>query len=432
MLDKKVLTNPSYLCSRPSGLLKDLKMSSSAKATSPQSPGQRIKGAPKDLPAGNSSASDKSVARTRRHTSFQMFPAQLPVPVELLSIIFSYCLPAKPSRPTSNEAPLLLCQVCNGWRQAAIGMGGLWSSIALSARPEVKRTMLSLLELYISRSRETAFTAKLGLFEFSGTGSLLLHRSSGSGRAILRAISTHSDQLQELSLDELVLSPGELSMFEVFSPKSLPSLQTFCIRIIDGHPFRYIACLPQKVGTWMKGFHELPSLLSIQITLHTWALSLTNFPFPWSQLRNIEININANLLSNVVELLALCSSLRTLEITVLEREGTPDLAVLHFPIRTIPVPVPSLRKLDIMCEFAIGNLLSCLAFKNLEQLKLDHLPYNVSPSETLEMCPTTHVTNICSLPTLRNLQLSQVQLSTPDLKQCLSQLPDLLELGVIF
>ncbi|KAJ7172875.1 hypothetical protein C8R43DRAFT_1119708 [Mycena crocata] len=74
----------------------------------------------------------------------------LSIPPEIEAKIFHHCLPFSPI-PLTNEAPLLLVQVCKHWRELALSTPELWTEICLSGR-SFKGISL-LLPLWLSRAR---------------------------------------------------------------------------------------------------------------------------------------------------------------------------------------------------------------------------------------------------------------------------------------
>ncbi|KAK7057591.1 F-box domain-containing protein [Favolaschia claudopus] len=74
------------------------------------------------------------------------------IPVEVLEVIFRFCLPDTDFVICkSTEAPLLLCQICSDWRRVALLAPLLWSSLSLhlSRRPG---TWKDLLNTWLGRS----------------------------------------------------------------------------------------------------------------------------------------------------------------------------------------------------------------------------------------------------------------------------------------
>jgi len=98
------------------------------------------------------------------------------MPIEILQDIFIRCLPGPPSsrslyrflerqvyKPSS--APLLLCQICELWRQCAICLPDLWASLDVYVFMGKPRPSLELAALWLARSG--ALPLSLGLYQQS-------------------------------------------------------------------------------------------------------------------------------------------------------------------------------------------------------------------------------------------------------------------------
>lgn len=89
------------------------------------------------------------------------------LPLELVVAIFKECLPDKwPFTPSSVRAPLLLCRVSRTWRTLALSSPALWSEVHLPAGPTNEEHTLSLLGLYLARSKEAQVTVVVGFPSF--------------------------------------------------------------------------------------------------------------------------------------------------------------------------------------------------------------------------------------------------------------------------
>lgn len=77
-------------------------------------------------------------------------PPALRMPVEVMVKIFHECMPPAPVQPTTDNAPILLCRICNFWRQIAISAPTLWCSISVRPERELDR---SILPIWLERSR---------------------------------------------------------------------------------------------------------------------------------------------------------------------------------------------------------------------------------------------------------------------------------------
>ncbi|KAK7037882.1 hypothetical protein R3P38DRAFT_3473794 [Favolaschia claudopus] len=69
------------------------------------------------------------------------------LPLELSSQIFLQCLPDDPPKPAAHSVPMLLLNICSAWRDIALSMPDLWTTIYLD-RPQIQT-----LELWGSRAR---------------------------------------------------------------------------------------------------------------------------------------------------------------------------------------------------------------------------------------------------------------------------------------
>ncbi|KAJ3507549.1 hypothetical protein NLJ89_g6239 [Agrocybe chaxingu] len=87
------------------------------------------------------------------------------LPTEIMQEIFLRCLPPGPPANaeriyhlpdlqgfTKKDAPLLLCQVCRLWRQAALSIPNLWMSLDVYVSTGQARPALPLVELWLARS----------------------------------------------------------------------------------------------------------------------------------------------------------------------------------------------------------------------------------------------------------------------------------------
>jgi hypothetical protein len=102
------------------------------------------------------------------------------LPPELLAEIFVHCLPSPswmPERPRVNEAPMLLCQVCSYWRELAISLPFLWSSLHgyLDVSNRAQSWRVLLYQLWIERSRTQPLFLYINPNSSDPTTSSLMH-----------------------------------------------------------------------------------------------------------------------------------------------------------------------------------------------------------------------------------------------------------------
>ncbi|PPR07872.1 hypothetical protein CVT24_005610 [Panaeolus cyanescens] len=79
------------------------------------------------------------------------------LPPELLSEIFTHCLPPNPfNKPSPLKAPLLLAQVCGFWRDVAIATPQLWASLAMTRvdKPPCHKSTMGVLRTWLTRSAD--------------------------------------------------------------------------------------------------------------------------------------------------------------------------------------------------------------------------------------------------------------------------------------
>jgi hypothetical protein len=78
------------------------------------------------------------------------------MPLELWGLVFSHCLP-KGARhyctPSMNQPPLVLGQVCRGWRGMAFATPQLWSSVHISGSNPRFLSHLKLIKTWLARTR---------------------------------------------------------------------------------------------------------------------------------------------------------------------------------------------------------------------------------------------------------------------------------------
>ncbi|KAF9267979.1 hypothetical protein L218DRAFT_894330 [Marasmius fiardii PR-910] len=84
------------------------------------------------------------------------------LPAEIMSEIFLHCLPNQIFvRPSPSEAPLLLTQVCRGWKEITLSTPSLWSSIAVTVYKTHSTPHTSLIENWIARSKVHPLTFEI-------------------------------------------------------------------------------------------------------------------------------------------------------------------------------------------------------------------------------------------------------------------------------
>ncbi|OCB86565.1 hypothetical protein A7U60_g6461 [Sanghuangporus baumii] len=85
------------------------------------------------------------------------------LPSELISQIFEYTLPDKPSFSPSSS-PLALTQICRQWRAIALKTPRIWGKFLIPDWQELPANILELVRLWVSRSAETPLDIDISLF----------------------------------------------------------------------------------------------------------------------------------------------------------------------------------------------------------------------------------------------------------------------------
>ncbi|KAF5373420.1 hypothetical protein D9615_009453 [Tricholomella constricta] len=87
------------------------------------------------------------------------------LPPEILGQIFIACLPAENDgmymNPDIYQAPMLLCQVCGHWRDIALSLPILWSTLKGSISRRTKSSHVDLFRLWLERARGHPLTLNL-------------------------------------------------------------------------------------------------------------------------------------------------------------------------------------------------------------------------------------------------------------------------------
>ncbi|ESK93975.1 hypothetical protein Moror_12932 [Moniliophthora roreri MCA 2997] len=167
------------------------------------------------------------IERDSIHVSLEQHRALLSpirrIPTEMLAEIFQRCLPDELYvRPSPQDAPLLLGQVCSSWRQLALGTSSLWSSIHITVDEKGCHPHLPLVEVWLSRSATKPLAIRIdenlrieGLFDHVDeglvTGAAVLRKFYPAYNRWRHLCLTYSDwRTEDLPLRGLTVSPPPL------------------------------------------------------------------------------------------------------------------------------------------------------------------------------------------------------------------------------
>ncbi|KAJ7623933.1 hypothetical protein DFH06DRAFT_758418 [Mycena polygramma] len=159
------------------------------------------------------------------------------LPSELVSEIFMHVLPPHPDFPQliGPLSPTPLTQICQTWREIALGTPALWSAISSFGHGD--ETELDIFELWLKRSRHCPLSIKLGTESFWPSNALvdvvIPHRARWQYLEIdveaknLRIFDGPMPLLRHL---ELVVEPGSGTGISLHG---MPVLRTLVLHNID-------------------------------------------------------------------------------------------------------------------------------------------------------------------------------------------------------
>ncbi|KDR76337.1 hypothetical protein GALMADRAFT_279474 [Galerina marginata CBS 339.88] len=136
------------------------------------------------------------------------------LPPEILTEIFTYCIPAEQFPiPSRVEAPLLLTQVSSHWRTLAISTPDLWAALHINYKDPTED--ISAAEIWLSRSRNKPLSL-----------SIAIDFGEQSQQGILDALCRHAKRWKHVRFDfRHLLCPPMYSLD--LAQDSVPELATF-------------------------------------------------------------------------------------------------------------------------------------------------------------------------------------------------------------
>lgn len=332
---------------------------------------------------GNHSISSRREARDNLHAEVGVLRALLSpsrkLAPELVARIFIYCVPVQELRESAfraNEAPLLVAQICRGWRQVALSTPHLWTRMAICLPlgrlppPAWTTAITNAASTYLTWiSRSGGHKLHIAIQHVPSVDSNNSYRFSQVWRpAATDLVSTlvrhHGSRIETLSLSLPV--PCASSLLHA----NCPSLKNLSI-IDDG------LCGPREsqesVQAIPTGIH-LAGQLRVLI-LDTPPLDLQMVHYPWDQLTVLRFGPDFCVsLPDAFALLRICQRLETFIISIDPAEGIVVYEALVAPalreLRVYEGPdpddsgaffgaisAPNLEELVIGQEYHQGSLL---------------------------------------------------------------------------
>ncbi|KAK7036249.1 F-box domain-containing protein [Favolaschia claudopus] len=159
----------------------------------------------------------------------------LPLPFELISLIFIFCLPLRRRVcPHPHKAPLNLASVCTQWREAALGIPELWTSMFL----QVDEPFDGVAELFDSSfDKQHPFVALMNLWFARTSGhplsiSLSCARDNCLPKGLLDVMAVYCGQWGRI---ELVVPADDFLVFNNITGP-FPCLSSLTVKITDDSP----------------------------------------------------------------------------------------------------------------------------------------------------------------------------------------------------
>ncbi|KAF7986563.1 hypothetical protein HWV62_26306 [Athelia sp. TMB] len=267
-------------------------------------------------------------------------PAIDRIPPEVWGLIFEACNDVTwgPGLPKvdCNSAPMLLGQVCSGWRAMVLEMPRLWASICVPKH--TKLTVLPLLELWLERSGSMPLS-----IEIHG-------RSHDLPPALLEPFAAHSSRWKNAAL----FLPDE-STSALFSRPDLDlSMLSNLMLRQSGNPRNRIA-----TNETASQLRSVSLIASRHRPINTAYLDLS-----WAQLTKLSMTfVEERRIDDGYDVLAQCSSLTHLSLVA--RESQFD-STRHPLLR-----LDNLTSLQIVCLSDPRSFIECLILPSLLQLDID-------------------------------------------------------------
>jgi hypothetical protein len=203
------------------------------------------------------------------------------IPIEILQEIFILCLPKPPSSRSqlssrllgkSSSAPLLLCQICDLWRQCAICLPDLWASLDVYVSMGKPRPSLGLTALWLARSG--ALPLSLGLYQRDEMTDNCI-----SADEVLDIYTRYIHRWSNIQFD---MSGTRYNRPLTSQQRSAPMLKRFGMRIT------YQIYENDLFGI----FDDVPRLSNLSVSkIPNLSMSgVSTVPIPWSQLVSLKLD----------------------------------------------------------------------------------------------------------------------------------------------
>ena len=231
------------------------------------------------------------------------------LPPEILGEIFLRCLRPRvwqPYSPEVKEAPMLLCQVCSYWRELALSIPMLWSSVCASMGERNRPGHVALMRQWLKRSCVQPLFLYLDIRRVDPLTSTMMN-------LLLDNVGRWSDVLfgvDDESAKDLLAIPGEDA------------------QLLDSFSINAATCSQETVDELASILPTFPNLRRLR--LYSFATPMALLGMEFSSLTHIKLLCPLPF-NECVLFLARCPQIREVEIT----DITPSSTRLKWPIITL-------------------------------------------------------------------------------------------------
>ena len=252
-------------------------------------------------------------------------------PIELLQGFFLHCLPPSPSvamgypyhylgECSPRIAPLLLCQICRTWRQAAISFPNLWTSLDVVVLDGKARPSAPLVATWLARSG--ALPLSLSLCQFHQSDSL--EDNCIAGGEIFELYKQYISRWYNIHFDLM----GPRYTFPI-AQRSAPMLNSFSME--SSYSF-----FPDVFGI----FDFVPCLSNLHVPAipNLNHLGDCSMQIPWFQLASLSLNYIPSICASL-HILEKCPNLTDASFKIDLHDTLPLNHLVHHKLRSLTINI---------------------------------------------------------------------------------------------
>ncbi|KAF8968488.1 hypothetical protein BDZ97DRAFT_1755172 [Flammula alnicola] len=360
--------------------------------------------------------------------------------VDVIQEIFAHCLPTEHNPIISrHECPILLTQICSGWRSIALSTASLWASIhipiptnavpgyypPLPAWDELTGVRQPLLDA--AKRRATAVKEWLARSGACSLDITVYDREHSTPfeiyNIIIDAFIGFASRWGKISFEA---PAANLERIAALSVTDVPMLQSLSIRGRSIHSGFQPNPNPNIVFWSNCGILKAPRLRDISYSLVT--ENFTAFPLNWSQLTSISLHGIAwpaapyTSISKIAWILESCPRLISCR---LEVASLPNDSIQPYP-HSSSISLPYLRNMTIHAgRVDLSTLCEALDVPSLQQLEFHSGIYS-SEQSACQLVPLLR----CTATTIRSLTMDPHFISRGDFFKCLQFCPHISTLSI--